>query len=660
MKERVFLVVAALLPFTVTTTTLAQATITYQGHVTASGGNITGIGQFEFALVTGTNLSVQATALATNTSGFITDIGVINPGGGYTTAPTVTISGGGGSGAGATAKITGGKVTGITVTEAGSGYKSAPTVTLSPPPANIEYTTYWSNDGTSVNGNEPSNAVTVAVNEGVFAVTLGDTTLANMAAIPPTVFSAQTNLQLLVWFNDGVNGFAMLTPAQPLTATPYAMYAASAGTVSGTVNSRGAPNLISGSPVNFAASGTVGATIGGGGATNYFGTVGSNSVTGDFGTVSGGLGNASQSYAVVGGGENNIAGGFSAMIGGGGENTANDAYTTIAGGIENTASGYVSTIGGGGGNSAGGLYATVPGGRFNNATADYSFAAGIGAQALNDGSFVWADNSGGTFSSTANEQFAVRATGGVLLEANVNIGVGGGDYHQLALGGGNSTGYLYGSYVKFADGVHLGYNYFADAAGNSVIANSGGATSRLTVGYGFISLNIGGVNSAPTTQRLLANSSGVTVNGTFNNSSDRNAKRDFAQISPAQMLDKVSRLPISEWSYQEDAATRHVGPVAQDFYSLFNIGTDDKHIAPMDEGGVALAAIQGLNRKVEDKNEELEERTRKMEIRSRESETRIQELETERARLKAQNEMLGKRLNELEAVVQKLACGEPR
>ena len=202
----------------------------------------------------------------------------------------------------------------------------------------------------------------------------------------------------------------------------------------------------------------------------------------------------------------------------------------------------------------------------------------------------------------------------MLLEANVNIGVGGGDYHQLALGGGNSTGYLYGSYVKFADGVHLGYNYFADAAGNSVIANSGGATSRLTVGYGFISLNIGGVNSAPTTQRLLANSSGVTVNGTFNNSSDRNAKRDFAQISPAQMLDKVSRLPISEWSYQEDAATRHVGPVAQDFYSLFNIGTDDKHIAPMDEGGVALAAIQGLNAKLEEENVELKARLAKLEL----------------------------------------------
>jgi hypothetical protein len=97
---------------------------------------------------------------------------------------------------------------------------------------------------------------------------------------------------------------------------------------------------------------------------------------------------------------------------------------------------------------------------------------------------------------------------------------------------------------------------------------------------------------------LLANSSGVTVNGTFNNSSDRNAKQDFAPVNASEILDKVTRLPLSEWSYKDDPATRHIGPVAQDFHAAFNIGTDDKHIAPLDEGGVALAAIQGLNQKL--------------------------------------------------------------
>ena len=91
----------------------------------------------------------------------------------------------------------------------------------------------------------------------------------------------------------------------------------------------------------------------------------------------------------------------------------------------------------------------------------------------------------------------------------------------------------------------------------------------------------------------------MTVTGTFNNLSDRNAKQDFASVSPSQILEKVAQLPVSEWSYKEDPTIRHVGPVAQDFYSIFNIGTDERHIAPIDEGGVALAAIQGLNEKLE-------------------------------------------------------------
>ncbi len=131
-----------------------NSVISYQGRVTDNGTNITGAGQFEFALVTSTNVGLQATAVATNTSGFITGIRVVNPGNGYTTAPTITVSGGGGSGATASATVSGGKVTSITVTDAGSGYTSAPTVTIAPPPPDVDYTTHWSNDGTSVAGSD--------------------------------------------------------------------------------------------------------------------------------------------------------------------------------------------------------------------------------------------------------------------------------------------------------------------------------------------------------------------------------------------------------------------------------------------------------------------------------------------------------------------------
>ena len=40
--------------------------------------------------------------------------------------------------------------------------------------------------------------------------------------------------------------------------------------------------------------------------------------------------------------------------------------------------------------------------------------------------------------------------------------------------------------------------------------------------------------------------------------------------------------------------------MAQDFYAAFNVGEDNRHTNSVDADGVALAAIQGLNRKVEE------------------------------------------------------------
>jgi hypothetical protein len=125
---------------------------------------------------------------------------------------------------------------------------------------------------------------------------------------------------------------------------------------------------------------------------------------------------------------------------------------------------------------------------------------------------------------------------------------------------------------------------------------------------------------------VLWSATSVTVNGTFNNNSDRNSKERFAPVSPADILLRVAQLPVSEWSYQADAATRHIGPMAQDFYAAFSVGTDERHIAPIDEGGVALAAIQGLNDKIEVRSQKSEVRARMLEQRLEQKETEITEL----------------------------------
>ena len=94
--------------------------------------------------------------------------------------------------------------------------------------------TLWSNDGSSINGGEPDTPVHVPVNDGFFNVALGDPNRTNMNSIPVTVFTNPA-VQLRVWFDDGVTGFAQLNPDQPIHAVGYAMMAAhlAAGAVGG-------------------------------------------------------------------------------------------------------------------------------------------------------------------------------------------------------------------------------------------------------------------------------------------------------------------------------------------------------------------------------------------------------------------------------------------
>lgn len=100
----------------------------------------------------------------------------------------------------------------------------------------------------------------------------------------------------------------------------------------------------------------------------------------------------------------------------------------------------------------------------------------------------------------------------------------------------------------------------------------------------------------------------IRYNGTLSGPSDRNIKENFQEIDPQQILKKVANLPITKWNYIADEKdTPHLGPMAQDFYSAFGLGDDQKRIPLMDNGGVALAAIKGLNQVVEAKEKKIVE-----------------------------------------------------
>ena len=112
---------------------------------------------------------------------------------------------------------------------------------------------------------------------------------------------------------------------------------------------------------------------------------------------------------------------YCATIGGGGSldypHRVGGHYATVIGGVGNTASGWDSTAMGFYTTASGGSGAIVMG-EATAAAANNTMAAGTRAKANHPGTFVRADYQYATFSATANNQFLIRATGGVGINKN--------------------------------------------------------------------------------------------------------------------------------------------------------------------------------------------------------------------------------------------------
>jgi hypothetical protein len=306
--------------------------------------------------------------------------------------------------------------------------------------------------------NGPSNGL-FDLTFGIFSVSSGGSQVGGTLTTPavgitngtfwvvldfgPGIFTGPARwLELSVRTNGG-GAFTTLTPRQPILPVPYAITASNlSGTISGSqvtgtlpggslsgsyFNAVGLNNSLNSFSGNGAGLTSVNAaTVGGLAATSFWktnGNSGTSPANGNFlGTSDNqplelrvnGLRalrlepNGNGTPNVIGGYSNNFvtAGVTSATIAGGGANGDTNSVTAVGG-----------TVGGGLDNSAGNL-GTVPGGFGNVASGQFSFAAGLLAQAVHQGAFVWADAQLADFSSTANDQFLIRASGGVGIGTN--------------------------------------------------------------------------------------------------------------------------------------------------------------------------------------------------------------------------------------------------
>jgi hypothetical protein len=91
--------------------------------------------------------------------------------------------------------------------------------------------------------------------------------------------------------------------------------------------------------------------------------------------------------------------------------------------------------------------------------------------------------------------------------------------------------------------------------------------------------------------------------------SDRDAKENFIPADGKDILQRLVAMPLSSWNFKgADPTIRSLGPTAQDFYEAFGLGRNDKSIANVNLEGVALAAVQGLNAKVDEQTTLLQSR----------------------------------------------------
>ncbi len=344
------------------------------------------------------------------------------------------------------------------------------------------------------------------------------------------------------------------------------------------------------------------ATVGGGTqniASQLWATVGggiSNIASGGRTTVGGGVQNtASADFATVGGGGNNTASYYYATIGGGGNNTASYDYATIGGGDNNTASGNRASVGGGSYNSASGNTATIGGGDHNTASLDYATVGGGWDNTANGKQATV----GGGFTNTASGYYATVGGGLQNIVAGFWATVGGGAYNSDS---GNYSVIPGGYRDTLTDAAQMSMVFGAEVYVNNsyrVVFFEGTNSGRLGINRDD---HDGGISYPIHVGTNTGNGNGayLTAGGVWTNGSSRSFKENFQTLNSQELLLKISNLSVEAWNFK-DSEERHIGPMAEDFVSAFDVGVvkedgnrDNQYLSAEDVAGVALAGVKEL------------------------------------------------------------------
>lgn len=427
------------------------------------------------------------------------------------------------------------------------------------------FTIYTASTGGSSKWSETQNSVSVS--GGLFNVTLG-----SVAPLHDSVFNQGDR-----WLEISIGGSA-LSPRSRIVSAAYServqtVDGAGGGIISSDLSVPkiliGAGNTASG---NYAYAAGYGGTASG----NYSGIGGgySNTASGTYSFVTGHSNQAREHSSVLGG--------YS--------NTSWGEYNTIGGGSTNYTNLTAATVGGGQYDTAWGIYTSVVGGKNNRAKYDYA-AVGGGRDNLAD-AYSSTVGGGAGNSSTSN---GATVGGGIS-----NLASGG----SSAVPGGNSNAARgYGSLAAgtLAKANHdcsmvLASNSSAGTDPSDSVRSGGRSQIVLRADSGIVIMQGGGAATYDPS-RLINTTTGayLSVGGTWTNASDSTLKENLRIVSGTRLLEELLRLPVYRWNYRnEGSEVNHIGPMAQDFYRIFEVGDDERTISTVDPAGIALAAIQEL------------------------------------------------------------------
>jgi hypothetical protein len=133
----------------------------------------------------------------------------------------------------------------------------------------------------------------------------------------------------------------------------------------------------------------------------------------------------------------------------------------------------------------------------------------------------------------------------------------------------------------------------------------------------------------PSQGLFLSPNGNLKIGGTLTQNSDKYAKMAIVPVDAAEILDKVAALPVSAWTYKDDASgARHIGPMAQDFHAAFGLGESETGISTLDTSGVALASIKALHAELEQAQAHIDQQNMQLAV-DRELSARLATLEAQ-------------------------------